>query len=918
VQETIVDLKSVFTTLPGSNVLVLPDSPVFTIVAVSQDYLQATGRTTGELIGKGLFEAFPNNPDDPHQTSEKTVRASLEYALKHKEPHYLPVQRYDVSNPDGSFIERYWSADNKPVLNELGEVIYLIHSAEDVTEKLKTEQKQAQLKSIEKTFSLFMHAPMVVGLVTGDDYLLEMANEAAFKLWGKGPEMIGKPILHGLPELEGQGVIERFDQVRTSGQPYFANEVPITSFVDGKEEQHYFNLVYQPYYGEESRQPTGVFTISYDVTEQVKARQKAQESEEKYHGLFESMEQAFCIIEVLFDTNKQAQDYRFLETNPVFEKQTGLKDAVGKTARELVPDLESHWVEFYGKVAITGKSLSFHDESKAMNRWFEVNAFKIGSSNSSKVAILFSDITERKQVEEAIKQSESNLRNTILQAPVAIGILKGPSFVVEIANDAMYELWGRSKEELQGKSIFVGLPEVKDQGYEELLTGVYTTAERFSAQGIPVTLPRNGRVETVYINLLYEAFREADGRVSGVIAVATDVTDQVVARMKVEESNKDFQFVTDFMPQMIWVTRPDGYHYYYNKQWYDFTGLTYGETEGEGWNGVFHPDDQQRAWQLWRHSLATGEPYEIEYRCRRYDGQYRWVLGRALPLKDESGTILKWFGTCTDIHDQKIEAQLLEEKVKERTEELQKANQELKRSNKNLEEFAYAASHDLKEPTRKIHVFAERLKDSLGDRLQESEKQYFQRMELASKRMSTLIDDLLTYSEVSQKATLEQEVDLNFIIDCVLSDLDLEIEQKRATIQVSKLFHMTGHRRQLQQAFQNLISNALKYSKPEVAPVISITCGKIKGSDTGLHFTTEQQAKEFYQVMVKDNGIGFEQEDAERIFNVFTRLHGMAEYKGTGVGLSIVRKVIENHHGYIWAESQPSEGATFKILLPSK
>ena len=182
--------------------------------------------------------------------------------------------------------------------------------------------------------------------------------------------------------------------------------------------------------------------------------------------------------------------------------------------------------------------------------------------------------------------------------------------------------------------------------------------------------------------------------------------------------------------------------------------------------------------------------------------------------------------------------------------------------------------------------------------------------------MTTLIDDLLTYSEISQKATLEQEVDLNFIIDCVFSDLDLEVEQKEATVQVSKLFTIKGHRRQLQQAFQNLISNALKYSKPDVPPVITIGCSKVKGGDTGLHLTVDAQTKDFYQVTVKDNGIGFEQADADRIFNVFTRLHGMAEYKGTGVGLSIVRKVVENHKGFIWAESQPGEGAIFKILLP--
>ena len=195
---------------------------------------------------------------------------------------------------------------------------------------------------------------------------------------------------------------------------------------------------------------------------------------------------------------------------------------------------------------------------------------------------------------------------------------------------------------------------------------------------------------------------------------------------------------------------------------------------------------------------------------------------------------------------------------------------------------------------------------------------YFERMEGASNRMGTLIDDLLTYSQVSKRPSTIEDVNLNQLIDQVLEDLDLEIEDKEAVVTVDKLFTMRGHQRQLQQAFQNLISNALKYSKPGVVPQVNISYRKVVGKETGLHLSAEEWEKEFYCISIQDNGIGFEQADAERIFNVFTRLHGMAEYKGTGIGLSIVRKVIENHNGYIWATSQLGQGATFYILLPGE
>jgi light-regulated signal transduction histidine kinase (bacteriophytochrome) len=250
--------------------------------------------------------------------------------------------------------------------------------------------------------------------------------------------------------------------------------------------------------------------------------------------------------------------------------------------------------------------------------------------------------------------------------------------------------------------------------------------------------------------------------------------------------------------------------------------------------------------------------------------------------------------------------------------QLEKYVEDLKRSNQNLEEFAYAASHDLKEPIRKIHFFADRLKNALGQHLDAEQNRLFERMEAATKRMASLIDDLLSYSQVSLRPRTFEDVNLNHLIEIVLNDLDLEIEETGARVTVDNLFTIKGHQRQLQQAFQNLISNALKYSKPGVVPQVQIQCNKQTGKETGLILSAEELQREYFVVSVSDNGIGFKQEDAERIFNVFTRLHGNTEFRGTGIGLAIVRKVIENHNGHIRAESQPEEGATFRVYLPAE
>jgi PAS domain S-box-containing protein len=243
--------------------------------------------------------------------------------------------------------------------------------------------------------------------------------------------------------------------------------------------------------------------------------------------------------------------------------------------------------------------------------------------------------------------------------------------------------------------------------------------------------------------------------------------------------------------------------------------------------------------------------------------------------------------------------------VKEAQLQLERTVEELRRSNRNLEEFAHAASHDLKEPVRKIHFFTTQLKDQLRTHLKEGELRLFGRIENATERMGNLIDDLLLYSHVSQRPHEMEKVDLNEKVHRVLEDLELDVQEKEAIIAVGKLPVVKGYRRQLQQLFQNLISNALKYSKKDMSPRIDISASEVA-----------EKGKSYYLITVKDNGIGFEQEYADKIFQMFTRLHGKGEYSGTGVGLSIVKKVVENHNGFISVESIPGEGSTFNVLLP--
>lgn len=708
------------------------------------------------------------------------------------EDQLIPIYR------NGKLEDVWWTFSYSLVRDDIGTpggiLVTCIETTEAVLSKKQLQQSEnrlhlalEKLQESEARFrNIIEQAPVAIALTRGEDFIFESINAPMLKIIHKKEkhDVSGKSLFRILPELKSQPVFDILLNVLKKGETFNGTEVEVQLANEGVLESRYFNITYSRVIDKDGI--AFVLHMAVDVTNQVLAKKKVEESEVRYRTLFESMDQGFCIIEMIYDEKARPVDYRFLELNPVFEKQTGLKDAEGKTMRQLAPQHEQHWFEIYGKIAVTGEPIRFVQQAAALKRWYDVYAFRVGEEGAYKVAVLFTDITDQKNAEEAIKHSEHNLRNMILQAPVAMAILRGSEFVVEIANERMYELWGRKREDLLNKSIFEGLPEVRDQGYEELLTGVFTTGKTFSALGIPVTLPRNGGIEKVYINLLYEAFRDADGSISGVMAVATDVTEQVLARQKIEE-------VVD-----------------------------------------------QRTKQL-----------------------------------------------------------------AQANEDLQKTNKELQRSNQNLEEFAHAASHDLKEPIRKIHFFTQHLKDQLANHLKEDEQRSFTRIVNATQRMGNLIDDLLLYSHVSQKPHQTETVDLNEKVQRVIEDLELDIEEKQAVVHVGNLPVVQGYRRQLQQLFQNLISNSLKYSKTGVPPQINITAEQVSTN-----------GKTYHVIRVVDNGIGFEQQYEDKIFQMFSRLHGKSEYSGTGVGLSIVKKVVENHNGYIQVKSTSGEGSTFEIYLP--
>lgn len=323
--------------------------------------------------------------------------------------------------------------------------------------------------------------------------------------------------------------------------------------------------------------------------------------------------------------------------------------------------------------------------------------------------------------------------------------------------------------------------------------------------------------------------------------------------------------------------------------------------------------------QLFEKGIWTGE---IFYR--------HFKTGEAIPV--EATTMLVFdpvtgesWGRATisrDLRGEKAARQVqlnneqeLERLVEIRTSELKKANIDLNIVNQNLEQFAYVASHDLQEPLRKINMFSALLQDKYKDQLNENGVRNLDIIRNASTRMTALIQDLLAFSRVSRQDHLFEKVDLQVVLQQVLMDVDVLIQQKNARIIVDELCTVSGIPLHMNQLFQNLLSNALKFSRKDVPPVIEITSRLLENQEIDSH-PQLQNGRSYYEIKVKDNGIGFAPTYARKIFVIFQRLHGRGEYEGSGIGLALCQKIVIAHHGVIYAESEEGQGATFTVILP--
>ncbi|NUS60085.1 MAG: PAS domain-containing protein, partial [Lysobacter sp.] len=648
------DYRRLFEATPTPYVVLTPD---FTIVAANEARLRATMTTREQIIGKKLFDMFPDNPEDPEATGVKNLCASLARVLEFVRPDAMPIQKYDIPHPRGGFEERYWAPLNVPVLDDDGNVEYIVHCVEDVTDLVRARAYAGEVES-----ELAQQAVSVAAL---------------------------RSTLRDADALAGR----------------------LNALLDAA--------------------PVGIIYV---------------------------------------DAHKRLE-------------------VANESAREDIGDMRQ------GELV---------DTCMLLRGWW-------------------ADGSERD------------------------GQLLG------------HEDWPLATA-LRGQ----------DPVHSVILI------ERIDRPGDRKTYDIRAR-----------PVRSQSGAITGAVMTRTDITEHLRTQALLKESEAKFRAITETMPQIVWSARPDGYHDFFNERYYQFTGLPVGASDGFAWIDEYPPEDRDRIRKRWAESLEAGEPYEIYYRLRHRSGEYRWVLGRALPIKDDNGRITRWFGTCTDIHDQILARELLERDAQAK------------------DEFLAVLSHELRNPLAPIRTSATLLRAAGADATTRTEIAGI--IDRQTAHMTRLIDDLLDVSRVTRGViNLEREYeDLSALTRLAMEQVQPLIEQRHHEVDLqlpteSVPVCVDGAR--MVQVIGNLLNNAAKYTPKH---------GRIR--------VAVQAQDDDAIVTVTDNGCGIDATLLPRVFELFAQHTpgGGAVPGGLGIGLALARSIAELHDGRIRATSGgPGQGSCFEVRIP--
>lgn len=612
---------------------------------------------------------------------------------------------------------------------------------------------------------------------------------------------------------------------------------------------------------------------------------------------------------------------------------------VGYYYWEAFPEMRQQFENALANVAAEGKPFQVSEAQLRLIRKGEEETvyislvyapLKNASGEVKKIVVWIMDNTLQVLERQKVEESQKFARSVFYNSPVAKLVYTGPMMVLREANEKMLEIFGRG-DSIIGKPIMEAVPEMKQTGLFQIYHNVLSTGKIHTETAARIMFLRNGSPYDGYYDYTYKPLYDGQGKIYGVICTAVDVTDEVAVQSRLLEAEQSMRGAVELAQLGTWSidARTNGLTYSDRLiEWfgYDPAAKNYNEVIP-----ILLEEDRKRvadalAWAL---NPESGGLYDQTYTVvHPATGKKRILHAQGRTIFDSQGIAVRINGTAQDITVQ-MELQMeLENQVQQRTEEitsvvaeLKTANEELEQtnlqlthSNQELEQFAYIASHDLQEPLRKISTFVELLQDRIAGQLDEKSLIYIDKIKDAASRMGKLIRDVLTYSALPKDSQVFTEINLEEIAAAALEDYDVAIANTGAEITWNSLPVIQGIPLQMSQLFFNLIGNALKFIRPNVQPIIYINC--TMASPQEIQSAGLKEGLSYYKIQFTDNGIGMNPDDTEKIFNIFQKLHGKNEFAGTGIGLAMCKKIVQNHNGEINAYGSNDQGAVFNIYLP--
>jgi PAS domain S-box-containing protein len=975
------DFRLLFESSPNPYLVLRPDPPKYTMVAVNDSYLSATGTQCEEILGLGLFEVFPDNPSDPSATGVGDLHTSLDRVIQERTQDVMGIQKYDIPRRgpgESGFEVKYWSPVNTPVFDKQGAIAYIIHRVEDVTEFiLLREQSSQEATRIEKVQAKAdrMEAEVL--------QRAREVKEANRQLKAANDELERR-------EQELTRLNERLQELDRAKTAFFSNvshefRTPLTLMLGPIED-----VLHEPNITPDNHEQLDIaYRNALRLLKLVNnlldfARIEAGRAQATFEPT--DISTLTCELASMFTSAMNKADLRLtMDCQPLPEFVYVDRDMWEKIVLNLLSNAFKH--TFLGEIAVrlrwkqdqveltvqdTGVGIPqeqlphvferFHRVPNAKSRNYEGSG--IGLALVSELVKLHSGTIAVDSVVdqgttftvaiptgkthlpvERIKQSTDSVLSTLTTQPFVEEALRWLPQEQKQAARHKAQVW--RKPDGQRVRILLADDNADMRNYVSRLLEQHSEVEMVSDGEAALDAARQNPPDLILSDImmpiidgfsLLSALRREptlkaipvillsarageEARVEGLQAGADDYlvkpfnAQELLARVKAnlnlelqqayqeaEEARQisEERFRGFFNQAAAGIAETDltGRFLLVNQRYCEMVDRSQHELLQMRIQDITHPQDLEATLSLFERAVHEGIPFAIEKRYIRPDGSEIWVRNHVALVRDRQGKPQSVLAVSQDITDRKK----AETAMQIAQEGLKIYAGKLEQSNKELEHFATIASHDLQEPLRKVMMFSDHLKDSSKDVLNAEALDDIERMQRATRRMQSQIDALLDLSRVSRRGKAFQELDLADILTEVLADLHFKIKESGGRVELGPLTSIEGDPSQIQQLLENLISNALKFHREGVPPIVKVAAEPIDDR--------------YCRIRIEDNGIGIKEEHKERIFNTFVRLHGMDAYPGTGIGLTIVRKIVERHGGSIAVRSIPGEGSVFIVKLP--